>query len=26
VRILIRQDAQTFVDLLLERLPQQAVR
>lgn len=26
VRILIRQDAQTFVDLLLERLPQQAAR
>ena len=26
VRILIRQDAQTFVDLLIERLPQQAER
>jgi hypothetical protein len=24
VRILIRQDAETFVDLLVERLPQQA--
>jgi hypothetical protein len=24
VRIVIRQDAETFVDLLLERLPQQA--
>jgi hypothetical protein len=26
VRILIRQDAETYVDLLLERLPQQALR
>ena len=24
VRLLIRQDAQTYIDLLIERLPQQA--